>query len=288
MSSRPSFQDLDWPKLLAFTEGEARTPYGKARISALSETTGFAQSRERAQELQQETQETAAILERSALWGPLNGLEEVDDLFENLKRGGVLEVAALVRLRSWLHALESWNQFPKELAGRLFKQALQNLFDPFDCLRVLARVLTPSGELSERASPKLSTLYSQAREIRREISIRMESLLRDYGAKGVLQENYSDVRDGRYVLPVRVSDQSKVDGRIAELSVSRQTVFIEPAEVEQLQSRLRRVEADTAQEIFVILMGVSRELAPYSERLDASVSILGYWVAVLARARIAN
>ena len=288
MSSRPSFQDLDWPKLLAFTEGEARTPYGKARISALSETTGFAQSRERAQELQQETQETAAILERSALWGPLNGLEEVDDLFENLKRGGVLEVAALVRLRSWLHALESWNQFPKELAGRLFKQALQNLFDPFDCLRVLARVLTPSGELSERASPKLSTLYSQAREIRREISIRMESLLRDYGAKGVLQENYSDVRDGRYVLPVRVSDQSKVDGRIAELSVSRQTVFIEPAEVEQLQSRLRRVEADTAQEIFVILMGVSRELAPYSERIDASVSILGYWDAVQARARIAK
>jgi DNA mismatch repair protein MutS2 len=194
----------------------------------------------------------------------------------------------LVRLRSWLHAIESWNQFPKELAGRIFKQALVMLLDPFECLRLLNRVLTPSGELSEKASPKLGSLLAQARDLKREIGSRMDSLLREYGSKGVLQENYSDVRDGRYVLPVRVSDQGQVDGRIAEFSVSRQTVFIEPKEIEELQSRLRRIEAEVSQEIFVILLGVSRSIQPFSDAIGASVELLGYWDAVQARARIAK
>lgn len=288
MSAPSSFQDLDWPKLLAFTGEEARTPYGKRRLAALIESSAFAQSPERAQELQQETQEMAAILERAALWGPLNGLPEVEEELENLKRGSVLEVSDLVRLRSWLYAIESWNQFPKDLAGRIFRQALVALIDPFECLRGLDRVLTPAGELSEKASAKLGTLMPQQRDLRREITARMDSLLREYAAKGVLQENYSDVREGRYVLPVRVSDQGQVEGRIAEFSVSRQTVFIEPKEVEELQSRLRRIEAAISQEIFVILMGVSRQLQPFADAIGASVELLGYWDAVQARARIAK
>ena len=288
MKARTPFQDLDWPKLLEFTALEARTPYGKARILALLEASAFAQTPERAQEIQNETQEMAQILERSALWGPLNGLEAVDEDLENLQRGAVLEIASLVRVRSWLYALDSWSHFPKEHAGRSFKNALVSLFSPMECLRVLDRVLTPSGELSERASTSLATLLSQARELKREISVKMDSLLREYDSKGVLQENYSDVRDGRYVLPVKVSDQSKVEGRVAEFSVSRQTVFIEPKEVEQLQSRLRRIEADISHEIFVILMGVSKQLQPFSGLIEASIEVMGYWDAAQARARIAK
>ncbi len=288
MSARSSWDDLDWPKFLNWTGEEARTPYGKLRIFALAEPTAFAQSVERARELQAETQEVSALLEKSALWGPLNGLEEIDDALEALEKGGVLEPASLVRVRSWLYVFDSWSHFPTESAGRLFREALTSLLDPHECLRILDRVLTPSGELSEKASPTLASLHAQAREVRREIGIRMESLLREYSQKGLLQERFSDVRDGRYVLPVRVSDQNKIEGRVTELSVSKQTVFIEPKEVEQLQSRLRRLEADIAQEMFAILLEVSRQLRPFGDAIGASMIRVGYWDAVQARARIAK
>ncbi len=288
MSAQTPFHDLDWPKLLTHTEEEARTPYGKRNLEVLAEPGAFSSTMERAQELQHETQEMAQILERSALWGPLNDLQDIDEDLENLERGSVLELHAWVRIRAWLHAMDSWSHFPKELAGKNFKNALQNLFDPFECLRVLDRVITPAGELSEKASPKLGTLYATARELRREIEKKIDSLLRDYGSKGLLQENYSDVRDGRYVLPVRVSDQSKIDGRVAEFSVSKQTVFIEPKEVEELQSRLRRTEADLSHEIFVILMGLARQLQPHGPSIGASVQLIGYWDATQAKARIAK
>jgi len=257
-------------------------------LEALSNPDSFASTLERAQELQNETQEMAQVLERSALWGPLNELQDIDEDLENLARGSVLEIGAWVRIRGWLYAMDSWSHFPKEVASKNFKMALQGLFDPFECLRVLDRVITPAGDLSEKASPKLGALFSQARELRREIEKKLESLLRDYGSKGLLQENYSDVRDGRYVLPVRVSDQSKIDGRVAEFSVSKQTVFIEPKEVEELQSRLRRTEADIAHEIFVILMGLARQLQPYGPAIGASVVVMGYWDATQAKARIAK
>jgi DNA mismatch repair protein MutS2 len=288
MSAGSSFHDLDWPKFLELASKEARTPYGRQRILALREVGAFAGTPERAQELQQETSEISALLERSALWGPLIGLEEVDAELESLEKGGVLELSALNRLRSWFHVFDSWIHFPLEQSGRLFKEALSGLLDPHEGLRVLGRILTPSGELSEKASPALATLNSQIREVRREIGIRMEALLRDYAGRGLLQERYSDVRDGRFVLPVKVSEQGKVEGRVTELSVSRQTVFIEPKEVEQLQSRLRRLEADLAQEVFAILLQASRELRPFAGSIAASVIRVGYWDAVQARARIAK
>jgi DNA mismatch repair protein MutS2 len=286
--TRLPFDDLDWPKLLEYAAEEARTPYGKEKIRSLNFPETFASTVERAQELQGETQEVAVIIDREALWGPLRDLQEVHEELENLERGGILEITALVRLRAWLYAFDSWIHFPKEFAGKIFKQALTQIFEPHDCLRHLDRVLTPTGELSEKASPKLYSLLTSVRELKREISIRMESLTRDYAAKGVLQEKYSDVRDGRYVLPVRVGDQSKVDGRVAELSVSKQTVFIEPKEVEQLQTQLRRKEAEASEEIFVILTAISKQIQPYGPRIESSVSILAYWDAVQARARLAK
>ncbi len=280
--------DLDWSKFLTYAAQEARTPYGKLKIQQLNQIENFASTPERAQELQLETQEVYTIVDREALWGPLRSLEEIHDELESLEKAGVLDVAGLARLRGWLYCFDAWNHFPKELAGKTFKQALAQVFDPHEGIRILDRVLTPTGEISEKASPKLHTLLTQTRELKREISSRMESLTREYASRGVLQEKYSDVRDGHYVLPVKVSDQSKVEGRVAELSVSKQTVFIEPKEVEQLQTQLRRREAEASEEIFMILLGVSKQLHPLQAQIAASVQLVSYWDAVQARARLAK
>lgn len=282
------FKDLDWQVFLGYAADQARTPYGKARLYSLNSADTFAPTFERAQELQQETQEAYLLVDKEALWGPLRDLQEVHDDLDSLRKGGVLEVAALARLRGWLYCFDSWANYPRETAGKLFKSAIQNLFDPHATLRVFDRVLTPTGELSERASPKLGTLFQQIREIKRDIAARMDTLTRDYAAKGLLQEKYSDVRDGRYVLPVKVSEQSKIEGRVAELSVSKQTVFIEPKEVEQLQTQLRRREAEASEEIFAILSQVSRQIQPFADPIEGSVDIVGYWDSVQAKARLAK
>ena len=173
-------EDLDWARFLHYTADEARTPYGKERILKLFDPQNFATTPERAQELQNETHEVYAIIDREALWGPLRGLGEIHEALESLEKGGVLEVESLARIRAWLYCFDAWGHFPKEFAGKTFKQALVNLFNPSECLRALDRVLTPTGELSDKASTKLQSILSQSRDLKREISSRMETLLRDY------------------------------------------------------------------------------------------------------------
>jgi DNA mismatch repair protein MutS2 len=213
-------------------------------------------------------------------------LGDPSEVIERLTRGSVMEVSELALLRRWLYAIDSWTQVPREeIRGELFKKALTRLPEPLRAIQILERVLTPEGELSERASPRLASLYQEIRSLRREISIVLDQMVKTLSTKGVLQENFTDVRDGRYVLPVKISNQGDVDGIIYEASASRQTVFVEPREVAPLNNRLRQRQNELVQEIYVVLDDTSKKLRPFSGEIDIGVSILSHWDAVQARAR---
>jgi DNA mismatch repair protein MutS2 len=152
-------------------------------------------------------------------------------------------------------------------------------------LRVVESVLTPEGELSERASPKLGLLHQEIRSLKREIHAVIDQLMKTFAQKGVLQENFTDVRDGRYVLPVKISQQNDVEGIIYEASASKQTVFVEPKEVAALNNRLRQRQNDLAQEIYIVLTDTSRKLQPFGPEIASAAAILTHWDQVQARAR---
>src|SRR5690606_21708778 len=109
----------------------------------------------------------------------LTDLTDPTAALDRLQRGSVLEVEELSLIRRWLYAVDSWSQTPRdELRGELFKKALSHLPDAYQPLRVLDRVLTPEGELSERATPRLAQLYSEIRGLKREIGVILDQLLK--------------------------------------------------------------------------------------------------------------
>ena len=115
----------------------------------------------------------------------------------------------------------------------------------------------------------------------------LDQVIKDLGARGVLQESFSDVRDGRYVVPVRISAQSEVEGMVYEASASRQSVFIEPREVALLNNRLRRKQNDLLQEMHAILWPPAcKKFEPRAREIADSVAIIAHWDAVQARARL--
>jgi DNA mismatch repair protein MutS2 len=278
---------LEWDKLLILAQKEARTEPGKALLSALENSTRWASDLASAKLLQLETQEITLLLDRDALWGPLSDLVDPEKTLERLAKGSVLETEELATIRRWLYAVDTWIQTPRdEIRGERFKKTLTHLPDPFNVLRILDSVLTPDGELSEKASPKLGSLYSEIRSLRREIDQILDQLQKNFSQKGVLQENYTDVRDGRYVLPVKISHQNEIDGIIYEASASRQTVFIEPREVAALNNRLRQRQNELLQETFRILQETSQKIHPFVPEISLSVEALSYWDAVQAKARL--
>lgn len=283
---------LDWEKLLEYASEQARTEPGFEEIDALADPGNWASSIDEARLYQAETQEALALLDRDGLWGPLVDLGSPFEFLEALEKGSVLDPTRLSLLRRWLYAIDSWVNTPKEsIQGDLFRKALTTLsflIDPKEPLKTLDRILTPSGELSETASPKLSALHQETRELKKQISSMMERIVQKYSQKGSLQDNISDVHDGRYVIPVKLNEQSEVEGIIFGTSSSRQTVFIEPAEISPLNNRLRQKQNELQQEAWEILERISSSLRPFSDRIEGAVEILAHWDANTAKARIAR
>lgn len=279
---------LEWDRFLAYAVREALTGGGRALIERLIDSRYWAGDIGTARLLQAETQESQQLLDREALWGPLQGLPDPTDALERLTRGAVLEIADLALLRRWLYAIESWGQVPRDELprGDLFRKALAALPQLFLPIQLLDRLLTPEGELSERASPRLAALYGEIRSLKKEIASQLDQLIKTFSQKGVLQEAFTDVRDGRYVIPVKISSQGEIDGIIYEASASRQTVFIEPREVAPLNNRLRQRQNELLQETYRILSEASEKLRPFSGEMSPAVEILTHWDAVQARARV--
>jgi DNA mismatch repair protein MutS2 len=277
---------LEWDRFLSLAEEEALSEPAKLQIKQLSERSNWANSLAAAKLLQQETLEVTPLLDREALWGPLNGLQDPESVLERLQRGSVLEINELSTLRKWLYAIESWAQVPREdIRGERFKKSLSLLPDPLNPIRILEKVLTPDGELSENASPGLAAIYSEIRSLRREIGNTLDHLVKSYSQKGILQETFTDVRDGRYVLPVKISSQNEIDGIIYETSGSRQTVFVEPKEIAALNNRLRLRQNNLTQEIYIILEATSKSLIPFASEIRQAVLGLTFWDCTQAKAR---
>lgn len=287
-----SLGSLDWEKLLEYATEQARTEPGFERLEALFDPANWARDPASAQMLQAETQEAIGLLDREALWGPLSDLASPTEMLESLAKGSVLAPPQLSHLRRWLYAIDAWVGTDKDtIPGELFRKAVTAmafLIDPREPLKTLDRILTPEGELSENASTKLAAIHQEIRELKKTITSQMERIVQKYSAAGALQDTVSDVQDGRYVIPVKVHEQSEVDGIIFGTSSSRQTVFIEPAEISPMNNRLRTKQNELAQEAWEILDRVSRQIRPYSDRIESAVNILADWDATAAKARLSR
>ena len=281
------FSQIEWDRLIEIAQGEVKSEVGKALILDLYDPQKWAANVESARHLQQETQEVIPLIEREALWGPLMELSDPFTSLERLGKGSTLELSEWVTLRRWLYAMDSWIHVPREeILGEKLKKAIASLPDPYEPIRVLERILSPEGELLEKASSKLAALYQEIRSLKREIGSQLEQVLQNLSQKGYLQQDFTDVRDGRYVIPVKTSFQNEVEGLTYESSASRQTIFIEPKEIAPLTNRLRQRQNDLAQEIFIILEKTSKTLQPFAPEIERGVHLLAYWDTVQAKARM--
>src|SRR5690606_20398192 len=155
---------LEWARFIDLAiDGAFRAP-GQLRVESWGSEGNWAADVRSCEQRHAETQEMRALLDREALWGPLRGLDDPEPLLQALEMGRVLALSDMVLLRRWLYGLQDWAEIPREeVPGTLFRAAVGNLVDPVYAVRLLDRILTPSGELSEQASPLLGSLSAEIR-----------------------------------------------------------------------------------------------------------------------------
>lgn len=222
---------------------------------------------------------------------PAPSLGAVHDLGDTLARsakGGALGGVELFQVGESLFAM------------RIFRSALNNRKAEFQSLWQLAErfpelklledqlfaALEPSGDVKDGASSELARLRQRKRAATSRILERIQSY-----TSGRSREYLSDpiytVRDGRYVVPVKVEYRSKIRGIVHDTSGSGQTLFVEPEDVLQLGNTLREVEAAEREEVRRVLAELSDKVGLSANSILDGIEATGELDFLLAKARLA-
>ncbi|MED5371151.1 MAG: endonuclease MutS2 [Myxococcota bacterium] len=269
-----TLETLDWQSVLLHLSKAARTERGAARALEFP----LVSTREAAEALYTQVREVQ-LLEDEGERIPVGAIHDIEAFARRTEQGQVLEVVELAAVGRTLDALDDLRIWVLErdedaplLADRM--QAMQ--LDP-EMTEALVYSFDDRGQLSESTYPELGELRERIAGLHRRVQSTLEALLRDPEMAPLLQDNFVTQRSDRYVLPIKVEAKRKGLGIVHDTSKSGETVFVEPAEVVELNNRLRIAEAELERAIRRILQRLSmllaRHVEPVVEALELAVVV---------------
>lgn len=224
----------------------------------------------------QQTEEFRQILVLENSFPSQDFIDLTDELIRLKIVGTVIELEALFDLKCSLHTITECLRFLlrddpirypylHELATHV---ELDNAIT-----KALNKIVDDKGEIYDNASPDLQEIRRQINKKRTDVDIQISKQLARAKHEGWAPENAEvTIRNGRLVIPMLDTHRRKIKGLIHDESATRQTAYLEPSEVVELNNDLRELEFAERHEIQKILARFTDMIRP---QIDALVN--AYW-----------
>ena len=156
-------------------------------------------------------------------------------------------------------------------------------------LDAVDRILDKHGSIKDNASPRLKEIRIEQASKSALVSKRLNSILKQAQADGLVDTDTPvSIRNGRGVIPINVYDKRKIKGLIHDQSASGKTVYIEPAEIVEINNEIIELEYEERREIVRILISFADNIRPYIDDLLVSNQFLGEIDFIRAKALLGN
>lgn len=207
---------------------------------------------------------------------PLFGLYEMNDYMKRVKIGGALSPGALLRVSDFLRVSRYLKNYIKNdetnIDFPIISAQIENLSVYRNIEDKINMAIISENEISDNASSKLSSIRKQIQKKKESVRHKLNQIVTS--DKDMLQDSIVTIREGRYVVPVKQENKSKVKGLVHDVSSSGQTFYIEPMAVVNLNNDLRELAAEEREEIERILHELSDMVADVSYEILANEGIL--------------
>ena len=151
----------------------------------------------------------------------------------------------------------------------------------------IKHAIDETGEIRDTASVELRNIRREIENEKRRSRATLATILHDWSAKGILQEEIIASRDGRLTLPVKDNLKSRAKGILVDQSGSGSTVYIEPIQLVEINNKVRKLELEERREIERILIELTSIVYKYRFEIEETVKILIELDCVFARAEYA-
>jgi len=274
-------------KIRVMLEGICFSPYAKKLASEIKFTSDFS----KISTLISEAAEMKYILQFIGNFPS----QDYYDLSEELTRvrlpGTFTDPDTMIGLRLSLITITDIIRFLKRLDAvefpRLSALIPANVPDP-GLIKRIEQIIDEKAGIRDKASEKL---YGIRREISSKLSgadRRINQILATARKDGLTGDDTElTIRNGRLVIPVSASNKRKISGYIHDTSATGQTVYIEPAEVFEINNEVQNLRIEERQEVIRILTDFTDFLRPHIPGLSEFYRFLGEIDFIRAKAGLA-
>ncbi len=265
---------LEWDLIQLALAGHTRTPMGHERAlvhAPLDDDDAIERLHDRVHDLRTlrrlqgslpiaEVADPAPVLAILRVRGKtLTGLEIYETLRLLVVAREVRQALAKLEPESYGAIAGDWARFPE---AAMITNAIEGN-------------VTGGGDLEDHASPELTRLRREIRQLSDGLRGTLEAIVREEWPGPVLRDGYVTMRNERYVLPVRTDTPRRFEGIVHGHSGTEKTVFIEPMETVEINNRLVRLRDEERQEVDRILAAWTALLRENREVLETSAFVLG-------------
>jgi DNA mismatch repair protein MutS2 len=155
-------------------------------------------------------------------------------------------------------------------------------------LRSIGAVIDEKGHMRNNASKELQDIRRMMQGEQVRLRKVLDQIMKQARQQGFTPDDASvTVRGGRMVIPVLAEYKRRIKGFVHDESATGQTVFLEPAEVLEINNEIRDLEYRERREIVRILISLTDQLRPHLRALRSAYSFLGMIDFIRAKARFA-
>ncbi len=151
----------------------------------------------------------------------------------------------------------------------------------------IEEIIDESGNVRDNASPELREIREEILKKQDYVRKRLYAILKQISEKDYTQDDIIPQRDGRLVIPVKVEHKRHVAGVVHGTSSTGLTVFIEPAEIVELNNEILQLQFQEQKEVERILRELTNKTRENLKYLQTNVSILGKIDFIYAKAKFA-
>ncbi|MCU0444986.1 MAG: endonuclease MutS2 [Microscillaceae bacterium] len=278
---------LGFDKIRELLKAECVSSLGQAFVDKIR----FVNNYELIQKLTQQTAEFCDILRQDEGFPTAHYLDVSESLNRALPENSFLTESDFFDLKLSLstiyECLKFFRKRPAEVYPNLRELTLELIFDP-DLIDKIELVIDERGKIRDNASYELRRIRQELLTAQNHLRKRLEQILKTAKQQGFINEDANlTLRDGRMVIPLVAEHKRKIKGFVHDESATGQTVYLEPAEVIDMNNEIRELEYQERREIIRILTQLTNEVRPHIAHLRKSYIFLGLMDFVRAKARFA-
>jgi len=221
---------------------------------------------------------------------PFEGISDIKPyLHKSLVQNNILSTNEILYVKDLCRGsrlLKNYFKLKNEKYPNLYEET-SFLYENRILEKHIDETIDDTANVRDNASRELLRIRRDIIEKSARLRSRMQKILKRVTEESMTQEDFISMREGRFVLPIKVENKRQIPGIIHGVSQTGSTVFLEPSEIIDMNNDLSLLVNEEKREIYKILQNLTAEIGDEANVILQSVHILAHFDSILAKARYA-